>query len=447
MRTRGPRSRFGAASGFASRSAKPSGEKMRHKTVTATVFLVLAAFTFTHGRLASSAAHIAPTDTQRRAQARQTRTPQQAARRDYSKFSHAVPEHAKQKCDSCHKFPSTNWKDARKGRDAFPDVMEYPEHASCIGCHRQQFFARERPAPSICSNCHVSVTPSFTAREPFPNPRETFDASTFGRSVTSEFGIQFANDNHIELVGQRRPGFLRQDGVRFVSVSFRSAAAPREQETSDPKSCAVCHQTYMPQGDSADEFVTKPPKGFPEDAFWLKKGTFKTSPGHATCFTCHNADAGITPIQSDCNACHKLLPPSERLDITRAHDDYDPALAARMNITDKYTLERWSRRDAARFRHEWLPHAGLACTDCHHVNTMNTLDRATLRVAVKSCGGAGTGCHVEQTNEGILNEVVAKKRADPAFVCTKCHVLNGAKPLPESHVLALPTPAPPAKKD
>ena len=447
MRTRGPRSRFGAASGFASRSAKPSGEKMRHKTVTATVFLALAAFTFTHGRLASSAAHVAPTDTQRRAQARQTRTPQQAARRDYSKFSHAVPEHAKQKCDSCHKFPSTNWKDARKGRDAFPDVTEYPEHASCIGCHRQQFFARERPAPSICSNCHVSVTPSFTAREPFPNPRETFDASTFGRSVTSEFGIQFAHDKHIELVGQRRPGFLRQDGVRFVSVSFRSAAAPREQETSDPKSCAVCHQTYMPQGDSADEFVTKPPKGFPEDAFWLKKGTFKTSPGHATCFTCHNADAGITPIQSDCNACHKMLPPSERLDIARAHDDYDPALAARMGVADKYTLERWSRRGVARFRHEWLPHAGLACTDCHHVNAMNTLDRATLRVAVKSCGGAGTGCHVEQTNEGILNEVVAKKRADPAFVCTKCHVLNGAKPLPESHVLALPTPAPPAKKD
>ena len=193
--------------------------------------------------------------------------------------------------------------------------------------------------------------------------------------------------------------------------------------------------------------MTKPPKGFPEDAFWLKKGTFKTSPGHATCFTCHNADAGITPIQSDCNACHKMLPPSERLDIARAHDDYDPALAARMGVADKYTLERWSRRGVARFRHEWLPHAGLACTDCHHVNTMNTLDRATLRVAVKSCGGAGTGCHVEQTNEGILNEVVAKKRADPSFICTKCHVLNGAKPLPESHVLALPTPAPPAKKD
>jgi len=415
---------------------------MRRKTVTSAVFLALAAFTFLHGRLASSAAPVATTDKQRRAQSRQARAPQQNAHRDYSKFSHSVPEHAKQKCDSCHKFPSANWKDVRKGKDAFPDVTEYPEHASCIGCHRQQFFARERPAPSICSVCHVGVTPSFTAREPFPNPRELFDASPAGRSVTSEFGIQFAHDKHIELVGQRRP-----DSERFVSVAFRRDAAPREQETSNPKSCAVCHQTYMPQGESEDEFVTKPPKGFPEDAFWLKKGTFKTSPGHATCFNCHNADAGVAPAQGDCNACHKLLPLSERLDITHAHDDYDPALAARMNITDKYTLERWSRRGVARFRHEWLPHQGLACTDCHHVNTMNTLDRATLRVAVKSCGGGGTGCHVEQTNEGILNEVVAKKRADPAFVCTKCHVLNGAKPLPESHVLALPTPAPPAKKD
>lgn len=421
---------------------------MRRKTVTTAVFLALSVLFFAHARYASSAATEAAGDAQRRAQQRRANT---RALHDYSKFSHSVPEHAKQKCDSCHKFPSSNWKEVRKGKDAFPDITEYPEHASCIGCHKAQFFARERPAPSICSNCHVGVTPSFTTRKLFPNPRESFDASPAGREVTSEFGIQFAHDKHIDLIGQRRPDSERESDVRFVSAALRRDAATRMQketpkETSDPKSCAVCHQTYMPQGDSDDEFVTKPPKNLPEDAFWLRKGTFKTSPGHSTCFSCHNADAGIAPTQTDCNACHKLLKPSDRLDLAHAHDDYDPALAARMGITDKYTLERWSRREAARFRHEWLPHQGLACTDCHHTGEMNTLDRSTLRVQVKSCGGAGTGCHVEQTNEGILNESVAKKRAEPSYVCAKCHAANGARALPESHVRALPSPAPPAKK-
>ncbi|HST53017.1 MAG TPA: cytochrome c3 family protein [Pyrinomonadaceae bacterium] len=358
---------------------------MRRKTVTAAVFIVLAAISFVYARLASSDARGSSSDTQRRAQSRQTRATQPSARRDYSKFSHASPEHAKQKCDACHTFPSSNWKDVRKGKDAFPDITGYPEHSSCIGCHREQFFARERPAPSICSNCHVSVTPSFNARKPFPNPREIFDHSTAGRDVISEFGISFAHDKHVELVGRRRPDSEQRDDARFISVAFRRRPAQQKEtkETSDPKSCAVCHQTYMPQGDTEDEFVTRPPNGLPDDAFWLKKGTFKTSPGHATCFTCHNADAGIAPAQGDCNACHKLIPPSQQLDIAHAHDDYDPALAARMGVTDRYTLERWSRRDAARFRHEWLPHQGLSCTDCHHVGEMNTLDRSTLRVSVK----------------------------------------------------------------
>jgi hypothetical protein len=428
---------------------------MRHRAVTLVIFAALASVGFFYQRPASRAAASAfSLAQQRRIQSRRSDPPpKRAARLDYSKFSHASAKHAEQKCDSCHKFPSKNWQEVRAGKDAFPDVTAYPEHSSCINCHRQQFFARERPAPAICSNCHVGVTPKFTARRPFPNPRETFDLSPFGQTKVSEFAINFAHDKHIDIVGFYRPEeFLKRDGALFVNASLPRDAQKEQkkeqQETSDPKSCAVCHQTYMPQGETEDEFVTRPPKGFPEDAFWLKKGTFKTSPrSHATCFTCHNADSGITPTQTDCNACHKLVPPSQQLDITRAHDDYDPALAARMGVTDKYTLERWSRRDAARFRHEWLPHAGLSCTDCHNVAKFNTLERTTLKVNVKSCGGAGTGCHIEETNEGILNEVVAKKKADPTFTCTKCHVLNGAKPLPPSHVEALPTPKPATKKD
>jgi len=72
---------------------------------------------------------------------------------DYKSFSHSTHV-TKQKlaCDSCHKFPTKNWKEVRKGDAAFPDVAEFPEHSSCLN-PRQQFFARERPAPKICSNC------------------------------------------------------------------------------------------------------------------------------------------------------------------------------------------------------------------------------------------------------------------------------------------------------
>src|SRR5690349_24907747 len=97
---------------------------------------------------------VVPVEAQRRAQSRQRPTPS-----DYSSFSHSTHV-TKQKlaCDSCHKVPTRNWKEIRKGDAAFPDVAEFPEHASCLNCHRQQFFARERPVPKIRSNYHVKAT-------------------------------------------------------------------------------------------------------------------------------------------------------------------------------------------------------------------------------------------------------------------------------------------------
>src|SRR5574338_1275628 len=89
---------------------------------------------------------------------------------DYTNFSHTTHvTNQKLKCDSCHKFPTANWNQVRKGDAAFPDVAEFPEHSACLNCHRQQFFARERPAPRICSNCHVAVTPRNTVRFLFPS--------------------------------------------------------------------------------------------------------------------------------------------------------------------------------------------------------------------------------------------------------------------------------------
>lgn len=352
------------------------------------------------------------------------------ASRNYSKFSHNAAQH-KLACDSCHKVPTANFDKVRTGAAAFPDVTDYPQHPSCIGCHRQQFFTGAQPV--ICTVCHTNPSPRDSSRHPFGNPPEIFNASKQGQSAISEFGISFPHDKHVDIVGEYKP-----NNRAFIPVSFSqdkpAKSEPKAEET-DPKSCGVCHKTYQPQGESDDEYVTKPPKDLAEDAFWLKKGTFKTAPTHVVCFTCHAPD-GLQPTSSDCATCHKLLPPDRQIQLTRAHDDFDPKLASAMGVKDKVMLEKWSRRETAKFRHEWIPHASLACVTCHNVATLNTLDPKT-RTQAKSCGGAGTGCHIEATTDGVLNLEFQKKKADPGFECTKCHVRNGKNPAPETHINAV----------
>ena len=182
-------------------------------------------------------------------------TAQKKPQADYSRFFHHTHVvQTKLSCESCHKFPSKNWKDVHKGDEGFPDLTEYPEHKDCLACHRQQFFARERPVPRICSNCHVNATPADTSRYPFPSLGEKFTSSAKARDFISDFRVQFPHDKHLDVISTR----LRPRSFELVTASFR----PRLflAEDSDPKSCAVCHRTYPPQGKSVDEFVTKPPK-------------------------------------------------------------------------------------------------------------------------------------------------------------------------------------------
>ena len=355
-----------------------------------------------------------------------TRTSQ--PRTNYSEFSH-VTHVTKQKlaCDSCHKFPTANWKEVRKGDAAFPDVAEFPEHAACLNCHRQQFFARETPAPRICSNCHVAVTPRDTARFLFPSLGDVAGASKAQREFVSEFAVNFPHETHLEVVSRNSP----LNGPAFVAVSWR------QQQKQPPANCAVCHQTYQPQGKSSEEYVSKPPKDL-GDAFWLKKGTFMTGPNsHTGCFTCHNADSGIAPASSDCQVCHKF--PSAT---GRSKSDFDTDLAAKLGISDRIVLSAWRERiSAGAFRHEGGSHPDLPCADCHSPARMNTVDVQTLKVPVRSCGSA-EGCHVTATLDdgGILNYEIDQKTKNPSFVCTKCHITFGKQSTPASHVSALQKP-------
>jgi nitrate/TMAO reductase-like tetraheme cytochrome c subunit len=357
-----------------------------------------------------------------------------APRADYSRFSHATHLTTKKlSCDSCHKFPTRNWKEVRKGAAAFPDVAEFPDHSSCLDCHRPQFFARERPAPAICSNCHVNVTPRDTTRFLFPSLGDISDASKPKRAIVTEFAINFPHDKHVDVVGLNAPALKPRSRAGFVTVSWQPTAPKGSMSVAE--SCPVCHQTYQPQGNSSEEYVTTPPKNL-GDAFWLKKGTFKTAPNsHTVCFTCHNPDAGIAPAASECNTCHKLA--ASKLD---PKTDFDPKLAETFGVTDKIILTAWHRRiSAGAFRHEGGEHPTISCTNCHNVATMNTVDRKTLVVPVRSCGGA-EGCHITATVDdgGALNYEIDQKKKDAAFVCTKCHITFGKEGVPENHLAVVP---------
>lgn len=349
---------------------------------------------------------------------------------DYTRFSHTT--HAvtqKLACNSCHKVPSKNWKELRKGDAAFADVTDFPEHDTCLGCHRTQFFARERPAPAICSNCHIAVTPRDTARWLFPSLGDVTDPKLKRREFVSEFGVGFPHDKHLDVVS------LNSNDRRqlFASVAFQ------EKKPAPPKSCPVCHETYQPQGKSSEEYITKPPKTL-GDAFWLKKGTFKTIPNsHTICFTCHSADSGLPPEPRNCEMCHKLVSPMQ------FKVDFDPKLAAPMGA-DKIMRARWSRRiSAGAFRHEAGEHPDLSCLNCHNASSasFSTVDPDTLKVPVRSCGGPD-GCHITPTagDGGALNYEIDARKKDPKFVCTKCHVTFGAEPIPADHPQAIPTPKP-----
>lgn len=334
-----------------------------------------------------------------------------------TEFRHDLRQHGKLNCNACHKFPSANWKRVRKDGEAFPDITDYPKHESCLSCHRQQFFGS--PKPLICSVCHTNPSPKNSARHPFANPREIFDRSAKGKQAVSDFAISFPHDKHIEIVSRNEP----KNG-EFINAVFAS-----KRKKAGEESCAVCHQTYLPQGDSDIEFLTKPPADL-GDNFWLKKGTFKTSPiSHANCFTCHSTETGILPAPTNCAACHTL---ATKLPKT----DFDAKFAASVGDLDKITLTSWRNRDSsATFRHEFSSHSELDCATCHNAAALKTNDYSTKKVAVTSCNM----CHITETSDdgGILNFEVDSRKKDASFQCVKCHIAFGKLPIPESHVKAI----------
>lgn len=347
------------------------------------------------------------------------RTPRRTARTaptKYVDFPHSAKAH-QIACDNCHKFPSPNWNKVRNGDAAFPDITDYPQHQSCVGCHKAQFF-RGNP-PQVCSICHTNPGPRDSSRHPFPNPKEIFDQSPKGKVAFPDFSVQFPHDKHIDIVSS-----LGESQEVFAKAAYIS---PRRRAAEE--SCSVCHKTLNPQGEGPDEYFVKPPEKL-GDAYWLKKGTFKTIPtGHTTCFQCHNADSGLAPAPTDCATCHKLK--------AKFTPDFDPKLAATMTGNDKTTIDLWRNRvSAGAFRHEFASHAEMECAMCHvTIKTMNTADPKSRKVEISACAT----CHVTATVDdgGAVNYEVDARKKDPKFQCAKCHVAFGKLPIPDSHTKAI----------
>ncbi|HEY8188510.1 MAG TPA: hypothetical protein VIF64_20745 [Pyrinomonadaceae bacterium] len=265
----------------------------------------------------------------------------------------------------------------------------------------------------------MKATPRDTYRYPFPSLGDKFFSAAKAKEFASDFRVSFPHDKHLDVISKNTN--FRADAFRFIRTSFGFSLMA--DGDSDPKSCSTCHTTHQPQG-TTDEFVTKPPKDL-GDSFWLKKGTFKTRPiTHAACFTCHNQESELAPLPQDCNACHKLAS-------TTGPVDFDPQLTRKMEIADWYTLTAWRARESAgAFRHEAHD---MSCTKCHNAAAMNTVAVSSLKVPIRSC--AGEGCHVTATADegGILNYEMDQRKADAKFVCAKCHLVFGSKPVPASH--------------
>lgn len=310
------------------------------------------------------------------------------AQRRKDSFSHASKSHVKINCASCHKTPTANWVSAR----GYPDVADYPGHASCIGCHRADFFAGNRP--TICAGCHTNPGPRGSARFPFPV-----------RTRSQEFTTIFPHDVHQNLIASNGP---KNDVAvaHFVRASFT--------RTDDPKppafnNCAVCHETsaILPKFGSRVLPLLSPLADATADSFAPTATFFKNSPNsHASCFTCHYQNQ--KPDRTNCAGCHTLTAPYFESD----------------------EIARYSLK----FNHLSTNHANKDCTTCHVRITQNT-DLKTMTsadVPIQTC--STSSCHGPAIAEEIGKREAGIAGKQQIFQCNYCHTPEiGRFPVPQSH--------------
>lgn len=307
--------------------------------------------------------------------------------RQFDEFSHSIKEHKKD-CNSCHTIPSRNWRVA----GTFPNITDYPDHESCVGCHRQQFFAGNRP--QICTICHVQASPRGKARLRFPIRRNR-----------QEFRINFPHSVHQDIIASNREDRLLRPS-HIVYASFPGEGLLDD----DPQfnSCAICHQTIatLPEFAERKPLNIEPLAAPGNESFTATSEFFKDSPNsHASCFSCHYQ--AQKPVATDCGSCHVL---------TAAYFE--------SNTISRYSIK---------FDHQSENHNKKDCTNCHIRITQSADLRSMLGadVPIMTCGGS---CHGKDLKSEISkrNASVAKKQE--IFQCNYCHTTAiGSYEIPVSH--------------
>jgi hypothetical protein len=309
----------------------------------------------------------------------------------YSSFLHSSDKHKSLECGACHKIP-TAWAAKRD----FPDVADFPNHDSCVRCHRQQFFTEQAfigTGPAICTVCHVRAAPREEGRFAFGKPN---NANQKMKSKDErQFSIEFPHDRHQNAIALRQVRKLDANYIR--AAVFRSNY--QEQRKPDYNNCSICHATNK---------QPISPTGWP-DAFVPAAGTFKAQPdAHDACFNCHWKN--LKPASDDCGGCHK------------------PAAALFMTAI-------WPKRISLKFSHEGgKGEHVMECTTCHiNITRSASLRGLTPDVPIAAC----TTCHKDNKKTTYpkittIEEEIAQSKKTAS--CTYCHSSEvGKKKAPPSH--------------
>jgi Class III cytochrome C family len=300
---------------------------------------------------------------------------------DYTKFSHATKQH-QAACKTCHQAPTANWQKAR----GFPDVADFPGHAACVSCHRQQFF--KGAAPAICSDCHTRVSPRDDARFAFRNPARA-----------RQFKIEFPHDKHQDVIARMQHEVPPLAAFELRQVSFSFGQGPADQPKKNYNNCTICHAT--------NTLTPAAPASGWVDQFVPVAETFKSVPAaHAACFNCHWK--GQEPTRENCGGCHKLAAP--------------------------FVPSSVPTRISMKFKHSREQHIA-ECTTCH----INITKSATLRglkpdVPITGC----TECHNKEGLRTDLSKELVAIDKNRDFVCGYCHTSDVGKrdPPPGHYVVA-----------
>lgn len=358
---------------------------MRRCTITLAILAPLAVALFIYPQWSSTALESSVFQQKRSRPSRRVAgaTASRKPVRDYSQFSHTSRSHRQQECSSCHQAPTPNW----RAVSDFPDVTDYPDHASCVKCHRQQFYRGARPA--ICTICHTSVSPRDDARFPFRKP-----------TGLRQFTIEFPHDRHQDVIASHRPWSGTSVETRLTPAPFLASSHARDKQEKKYNNCAICHAT--------NEMKLKPPPGGWIDSFVPRPAAFKTVPAnHASCFNCHWKSQ--EPTRNDCGECHK--------------------------ISGSPIFTAWpGKRISPRFTHDFPVDHVLECTTCHiNITAATTLKGLQPDVPITSCAGCHWSPPAGSDAVTIETEMI-RRNNDPNFVCAKCHTSEtGRKAVPVSH--------------